>query len=88
MFVGNNREPEKQDIINGKGVNIENKKGIHELLVSYYAADRWTPLVSKTEALKLEAENFFACIENNKTPINDGYAGLKGEKIIEASDLF
>jgi predicted dehydrogenase len=37
--------------------------------------------------LKLEAEYFIDCILNNKTPINDGHAGLRVVRILEASDL-
>ena len=70
-----------------KGVDIGSKEGIYELLVSYRAGDIWIPTVETTEALKLEAEYFIDCITNNKTPINDGHAGLRVVKILESSDL-
>ena len=87
MLVWNDLESDEKVKIYDRGVNIEDKEGIYELLVSYRAGDIWTPMVDKTEALKLEAEYFIDCIENNKTPINDGYAGLNVVKILEASGL-
>jgi predicted dehydrogenase len=87
MLVWNDLESDEKVKIYDRGVNVEDKKGIYELLVSYRSGDIWTPMVEETEALKLEAEYFIECIENNKTPINDGYAGLRVVKILEASDL-
>jgi len=86
MLVWNDLESDEKVKIYDRGVNIEDKKGIYELLLSYRSGDIWIPMVEKTEALKLEAEYFIDCIENDKTPINDGYAGLNVVKILEASD--
>ena len=87
MLVWNDLESDEKVKIYDRGVNVEDKKGIYELLVSYRSGDIWTPMVEETEALKLEAEYFIDCIEKNKTPINDGHAGLRVVKILEASDL-
>lgn len=87
MLVWNDLEQDEKIKIYDKGVNIETREGIYELLVSYRAGDIWTPLVEMTEALKLEAQYFIDCIENNKTPINDGQAGLRVVRILEASTL-
>jgi len=87
MLVWNDLESDEKVKVYDRGVNIKDKEGIYELLVSYRSGDIWTPTVEKTEALKLEAEYFIDCIENNKTPINDGYAGLNVVKILEASDF-
>jgi predicted dehydrogenase len=46
----------------------------------------WAPKVCPTEALKIESEYFIDCILNDKTPINDGQAGLRIVKILEAAD--
>jgi len=86
MLVWNDLESDEKVKIYDRGVNIEDKEGIYELLVSYRSGDILIPVVEKTEALKLEAEYFIDCIENNKTPINDGYAGLNVVRILEASD--
>jgi predicted dehydrogenase len=87
MLVWNDLESDEKLKVYDRGVDIEDKEGIYELLVSYRAGDIWTPMVDTTEALKLEAEYFLDCIEYNDTPINDGYAGLNVVKILEASDL-
>jgi predicted dehydrogenase len=87
MLVWNDLESDEKVKIYDRGVNIGDKEGIYELLVSYRSGDIMIPTVDKTEALKLEAEYFCDCIENNKTPINDGNAGLRVVRILEASDL-
>lgn len=87
MLVWNDLEQDEKVKIYDKGVNVKTKEGIYDLLVSYRAGDIWTPLVERTEALELEAEYFIECIKNNKTPINDGYAGLRVVRILEASNL-
>jgi UDP-N-acetylglucosamine 2-epimerase len=45
----------------------------------------WSPRVEQTEALGLECRYFVDCVENNQTPFNDGEAGLRIVKILEAS---
>ena len=46
----------------------------------------WVPKIEQTEALKLESEYFVDCISNNKIPINDGQAGLRVVKMLEAAN--
>jgi len=46
----------------------------------------WVPKVNPLEALKVEADYFVDCVTNNKTPINDGLAGLRVVKILETTD--
>jgi predicted dehydrogenase len=36
--------------------------------------------------LKLELEYFMDCIRNDRTPFNDGLAGLRVVKLLEAAD--
>jgi len=69
-----------------KGVEIDNKNGIHKLLVSYRSGDVHIPKVENIEALRLEADYFVECIENNKKPFNDGEAGLLVVRMLEAAD--
>ena len=45
----------------------------------------WAPKVDQTEALKLEAKYFADCINKNETPFNDGAAGLRVVRMLEAS---
>ncbi len=46
----------------------------------------WAPKVDHKEALSLEAEYFVDCIENDKRPINDGQAGLRVVRMLNACD--
>ena len=46
----------------------------------------WVPKINPLEALKVEADYFVDCVTNNKTPVNDGLAGLRVVKILEATD--
>ena len=43
------------------------------------------PKVDQTEALKLEAKYFVECINKNQTPFNDGVAGLRVVRLLEAA---
>jgi hypothetical protein len=42
--------------------------------------------VEQTEALKLELGYFVDCIVKNQTPVNDGPAGLRVVRLLEAAE--
>ena len=86
MLIWDDLSPDEKVKIYDKGVDIDNTNGIHELLVSYRTGDVHIPKVDNIEALKLEAEYFVDCIENNKKPFNDGEAGLLVVRMLEAAD--
>lgn len=86
MLVWNDLDADEKIKVYDKGVKVENKKGIHNLLVSYRSGDMWSPKVEQTEALKAEADYFVDCVLNDKTPFNDGHAGLRVVKMLEASN--
>ncbi|MHB8652826.1 MAG: Gfo/Idh/MocA family protein [Terriglobia bacterium] len=86
MLVWNDLEADEKIKIYDKGVQIKNGDGVHELLVSYRAGDMWAPRVEQGEALKIESACFIDCVLNNKTPVNDGAAGLRVVKMLEAAD--
>jgi UDP-N-acetylglucosamine 2-epimerase len=46
----------------------------------------WVPKIDQIEALKLEAEYFVECMTNGKIPMNDGRAGLRVVKMLEAAN--
>jgi predicted dehydrogenase len=46
----------------------------------------WAPQVEQLEALRVELEYFADCILRNKTPFNDGLAGLRVVRMLEAAD--
>jgi predicted dehydrogenase len=86
MLVWNDLEADEKIKVYDKGVRITNREDVHELLVSYRSGDVWAPRVEQTEALKVELEYFVDCVANNRTPTNDGAAGLRIVKLLEAAD--
>jgi len=85
MLVWNDLEVDEKVKIYDKGVQITNREGVYELLVSYRSGDMWAPKIEQTEALKAELGYFVECIEFNQTPFNDGIAGLRVIKLLEAA---
>jgi predicted dehydrogenase len=86
MLVWNDLEADEKIKIYDKGVQITNGQGVYDLLVSYRSGDVWAPRVEQTEALKVELGYFVECIVNDRTPINDGLAGLRIVRLLEAAD--
>ena len=85
MVVWNDLEADEKVRVYDKGVNITNGQGVYDLLVSYRSGDMWAPKVDQTEALKLEAKYFVDCIDKGQTPFNDGVAGLRVVRVLEAA---
>ena len=85
MLVWNDLEADEKVKVYDKGVNITSREGVYELLVSYRSGDMWAPKIEQTEALKVELEYFLDCIEKDQTPFNDGVAGLRVVKMLEAA---
>jgi predicted dehydrogenase len=86
MLVWNDLEPDEKIKVYDKGVDIANGQGVYDLLVSYRSGDVWAPKVEQTEALKLELGYFVDCIVKNQTPVNDGPAGLRVVRLLEAAE--
>jgi predicted dehydrogenase len=86
MLVWNDLEPDEKIKVYDKGVDVSNGQGVYDLLVSYRSGDVWAPKVEQTEALKLELDYFAKCIASGETPINDGAAGLRVVRILEAAE--
>jgi predicted dehydrogenase len=69
-----------------KGVTVKNgPESVYKLLVGYRSGDIYSPQLDVTEALRLEAGHFAECIEGGKTPITDGFAGLRVVSVLEAA---
>ena len=76
---------EDQGLRQGRG-HHQRPGACYDLLVSYRSGDVWAPKVDQTEALKLELGYFVDCILKDQTPINDGAAGLRVVRLLEAAD--
>jgi len=86
MLVWNDLEPAEKIKVYDKGVEVGTEQGVYQLLVSYRSGDMWAPRVDEVEALQLEARYFLDCVESGAKPFNDGRAGLRVVKILEAAD--
>ena len=86
MIVWNDLEADEKIKIYDKGVEIKSGQGVYDLLVSYRSGDMWAPKVEQAEALASEARYFIHCIDSGEAPFNDGIAGLRVVKLLEAAD--
>jgi predicted dehydrogenase len=87
MLVWNDLEPDEKIKIYDKGVEVRSTEAKYNMLVNYRSGDMHAPRIEPIEALKLETEYFVHCIKQNETPINDGQAGLRVVKMLEACNL-
>jgi predicted dehydrogenase len=86
MLVWNDLEADEKIKVYDKGVTVTNTEGLYNLLVSYRSGDVWAPKVAPTEALTAELGYFIECITKGETPFNDGVAGLRVVRLLEAAD--
>jgi predicted dehydrogenase len=86
MLVWNDLDPDEKIKVYDKGIDIKSKSGVYKLLVSYRSGDMWAPKLDQSEALKLMAETFIQCVATGKDPVNDGKAGFRVVKMLEAAD--
>ena len=87
MLVWNDLEADEKIKLYDKGVSMStHPSNLHQLLVSYRSGDMWAPQVEQIEALRAETAYFLKCIEENKKPFNDGAAGLRVVRILEAAE--
>src|SRR5437764_4179027 len=86
MLVWNDLEADEKIKVYDKGVDIGSREGVYELLVNYRSGDMWAPQLEQVEALRQELTYFMDCISNDRTPMNDGPAGLRVVKMLEAAN--
>jgi len=86
MLVWNDLEADEKVKVYDKGVSIKNSQNVYDLLVSYRSGDMWSPKVDQTEALAAESKYFVECVSKNERPFNDGVAGLRVVKMLEAAN--
>jgi predicted dehydrogenase len=86
MLVWNDLEADEKIKIYDKGVKVTSREGLYDLLVHYRSGDMWAPQIEQIEALTRELAYFVACITKDEAPINDGEAGLRVVKMLEAAN--
>ncbi|GLS30376.1 Predicted dehydrogenase [Mesorhizobium albiziae] len=90
MIVYDDLEPSEKIKVYDKGITLNGNphlsgENAYQAMVGYRTGDMWAPHLEVTEALGTELREFVDCIENNKTPIADGHAGLRVVRILEAA---
>lgn len=85
MLVWNDLEADEKVKIYDKGVDITSREGVYRMLVSYRSGDMWSPQLEQVEALQQELSYFVDCVTTGKEPFNNGPAGLRVVKMLEAA---
>lgn len=85
MLVWNDLEADEKVRIYDKGVNVTSSEGVYDMLVSYRSGDMWAPQLEQVEALRQELTYFVDCVSNGTDPHNDGCAGLRVVRMLEAA---
>jgi predicted dehydrogenase len=85
MLVWNDLEADEKLRVYDKGVKMNSREGVYELLVSYRSGDMWAPQLEQVEALREELGYFVECVSSGQDPHNDGFAGLRVVKMLEAA---
>ncbi len=85
MLVWNDLEADAKIKVYDKGVAINTREGVYELLVSYRSGDMWAPQVEQIEALRAEADHFVDCVCKGKKAMNDGHAGRRVVQMLQAA---
>jgi predicted dehydrogenase len=86
MLVWDDMNPAEKIRVYDKGADARTEEGVRKLLISYRSGDMWAPRVEELEALQLETRYFLDCVKNGSKPFNDGHAGLRVVKILEAAE--
>jgi len=85
MIVWNDLEADEKVKVYDKGVKITSREGVYELLVSYRSGDMWSPQLEQVEALRQELAYFVDCVTTGQEPFNNGCAGLRVVRMLEAA---
>jgi len=85
MLVWNDLEADEKLKIYDKGVDITSREGVYQMLVSYRSGDMWSPQLEQVEALRQEMAYFVDCVNTGEEPFNNGIAGLRVVKMLEAA---
>ena len=69
-----------------KGMEVKTRQGRYDVLATPRFGEMYAPVVPNVEALKTEVDHFYDCIVDGQRPRNDGSAGLRVVKLLEATD--
>ncbi len=86
MLVYDDIEPQEKIKIYDKGIEVPPYYDTYaDFQFSYRYGDIHSPRIDDYEPLKKVCEHFIDCIQRERTPLTDGYSGLRVVSILEAA---
>ncbi|KKB11772.1 oxidoreductase [Devosia geojensis] len=90
MIVYDDLEPSEKIKVYDKGITLSDARARRgearrQQLIGYRSGDMTAPHLEIGEALARELREFVACIENARSPLADGNAGLRVVRLLEAA---
>jgi predicted dehydrogenase len=85
MVVWNDLVADEKVKVYDRGVKTTTQEGVYKLLVNYRSGDMYAPRLEQVEALTQELKYFVDCISSGQEPFNDGRAGLRVVRMLEAA---
>jgi predicted dehydrogenase len=86
MVVFDDLEASEKIKVYDRGISLNpSPENVYQMLVGYRTGDMWAPQLAVREALLTEATHFVECVEQRKTPVTDGHAGLRVVRLLEAA---
>jgi predicted dehydrogenase len=86
MIVYDDLEPSEKIKVYNKGITFNGgTERRYQMLIGYRTGDMWAPHLDITEALRTEVLHFTDCLDNGKSPITDGVAGMRVVNVLEAA---
>ena len=84
MVVYNDLEMTEKVKVFDSGVTVKAPDDVHKIRVDYRTGDMLAPKLAHREALAAEAAHFVECVRDRKTPLANGYEGLRVVKVLDA----
>jgi predicted dehydrogenase len=91
MVVYDDIEPTEKVRVYDSGVTATrsedqlDREAAYRTLVSYRTGDVWVPKLDSTEALRYVCQEFLAAINERRSSVTDGHAGLRVVRLLEAA---
>ena len=88
MLVWNDLDQAEKIKIYDKGIKVkqDEREQKERLLVSYRSGDMYAPRIDQVEALSLMVKEFADSIQENRSALTDGEAGLRVLRILDAAN--
>ena len=85
-LVYNDLEPAEKIKVYDRGVTVSQDPDARRgVLIGYRMGDIWSPHLNGQEPLQTMVRHFVDCVQDTKTPLTNGEAGLRVVRILEAA---